>query len=89
MLTTILRYLTRTILKKVAEGFNELTRALGDLNDKITVVENEYVQKFERFDKLEATLDSLNAEFFSDLTATELQTKIDEIVNAEADAILK
>jgi predicted nuclease with TOPRIM domain len=89
MLTTILRYLTRTILKKVTEGFNELTRALGDLNDKITVVENEYVQKFERFDKLEATLDSLNAEFFSDLTATELQTKIDEIVNAEADAILK
>jgi predicted nuclease with TOPRIM domain len=89
MLTTILRYLTRTILKKVAEGFNELTRALGDLNNKITVVENEYVQKFERFDKLEATLDSLNAEFFSDLTATELQTKIDEIVNAEADAILK
>jgi hypothetical protein len=89
MLTTILRYLTRTILKKVAEGFNELTRALGDLNEKITVVENEYVQKFDRFDKLEATLDSLNVELFSGLTATELQTKIDEIVNAEADAILK
>ena len=89
MLTTILRYLTRTILKKVSEGFAELTNSMGDLNDKITVVENEYVQKFERFDKLEATVNSLNVELFSDLTVTELQAKIDEIVNMEADEILK
>lgn len=89
MLTTILRYLTRTILKKVSEGFTELTNSMGDLNDKITVVENEYVQKFERFDKLEATLNSLNVDLFSDLTVTELQAKIDEIVNMEADAILE
>lgn len=89
MLTTILRYLTRTILKKVSEGFTELTNSMGDLNDKITVVENEYVQKFERFDKLEATLNSLNVDVFSDLTVTELQSKIDEIVNMEADEILK
>jgi predicted nuclease with TOPRIM domain len=89
MLTTILRYLTRTILKKVSEGFTELTNSMGDLNDKITVVENEYVQKFERFDKLEATVNSLNVDLFSDLTVTELQAKIDEIVNMEADEILK
>ena len=89
MLTTILRYLTRTILKKVSEGFTELTNSMGDLNDKITVVENEYVQKFERFDKLEVTLNSLNVDVFSDLTVTELQAKIDEIVNMEADEILK
>lgn len=84
MLTTILRSLVRSILSRVSEGFSEVALTLGELNDKITVVENEYTTKFKEFDELDAKLSKLAPETMMVLSGTELDQFVSRIVDTEA-----
>ena len=83
MFEHILRSLIKTIIKRVAEGFAEITVALGILNNKITVVENEYTVKFEALDALTAKVDTFVPPAFYAMNDTELQAAIDQMVSDE------
>ncbi|CAB4129933.1 hypothetical protein UFOVP116_186 [uncultured Caudovirales phage] len=84
MLTTILKSLVRSILSRVSEGFSEVALTLGELNNKITVVENEYTTKFAKFDELDAKLSKIAPETMLVLSYTELDQFISRIVETEA-----
>lgn len=86
MLTQILRQLVTSILKRVSEGFAAMADSLGELNDKITVVENEYTTKFKRFDALDAKVTEFT-DGFAGLPETEVDMVIDAIVTSEASKI--
>lgn len=84
MLSTILRSFARSILSRVSEGFSELAVSLGELNNKITVVENEYTTKFTKFDALETKLSRLVPDPVMTLSETELDQYIAGTVLEEA-----
>jgi hypothetical protein len=84
MLATILKSLVRSILSRVSEGFSEVALTLGELNNKITVVENEYTAKFDKFDAIDAKLSKLAPETMMVLSGTELDQFVSRIVEIEA-----
>ena len=83
MILTILRQLAKSILSKVSEGFAEMANSLGELNNKITVVENECNQKFDTLNILEQNFNKLIPESMLNMTQEQLDLLVEEIIKSE------
>ena len=74
MLLSILKHLTKTILKQVTDGFSRLAESIGLLNDKIIIVENELYKRTIDIDQLSDEIKYLNG-----LTQEQIDVMIDDI----------
>ena len=83
MILTILRQLAKSILSTVSEGFAEMANSLGELNNKITVVENECNQKFDTLNILEQNFNKLIPESLLNMTQEQLDLLVEEIIKSE------